>query len=329
MIAISHSGSEFLSVYQQMNNGFLRGPIPVTATTLSGNLSYHVKNDTTIMIVGEHTLDNHISTIEMNINSLSSKILTFPSQHTQIIASTLSKSDNLLHLLTLEHERSRNERTIVLFNQISDNRYSEERITGIDSTNLVAVSGEFLSSKIQVSYALMNKKRKRLEMYSAYLSDNMVLSQPQLLFDIPTSTVENGYLWSMELNRDETPDFILLLGEPLDTLLCLVSSSKTKYVSTSIPQPSRVNIVHRGRLKFFDINSDNNVDIVLDNSITKTVQIYLGEGKGVFDEPYRLISSEGFGGFTLTDINMDTIPDLIISDAANGYVKVITLKDVY
>lgn len=325
-IIVSHSFNNFLTLYQQSDDGTFNGPYQLRATSLSGNISLFQKNDSTLMLVGEHTIDDHISFIEISSHTLTTKVNSFPSHHAQIIASTFKQTTGSLNLLALEEEPTTQRRNVVLFDQVTSNRFSEQQINTIPSTDLLTATGTFYSNAIHIWYASLNQRKKKLEVYSTFSVGGKDFSQSQLVFDVSSEPVTKGFLWNRDFNGDGIEDFLLLQGEPLDTLLVFVSLNKTKYVSAQMPQPNRVNIASREKLKFFDVDGDRFIDIVLDNSITKTIEVYTGNRDGTFDTPYRLISSEGLGGFTFSDVNGDSSLDLIVTDAANGYVKVITFS---
>jgi hypothetical protein len=325
-VAVSHAGSNFLLLFQRSISGVLGGPLALTTTAMTGNLLYLIKNDSTISFIGENVEENRVSTFEMHTSSFIRTITSFPSRSPQVLAATFLQKDGLLRLVVLEEDRTSHERNVVFFEQTAGGRFTEEITKEVPSENLITAAAAFESNVTYLWYTSFNKRKNRLETFSIQRKEHHAAVQPQPIFDVPLGPVQKGFLWNQDVNNDGRPDFILLTGDPFDTLFCFVADKQGKYRPSLIPQVSPVNVLSRERLKFFDVNNDGNIDIVLDNSITKTIQVYLGKGEGTFSEPHRLISSEGFGGFTLCDINADGTLDLVVTDAANGYVKTIIMK---
>lgn len=327
-IVVSHKESEFIGLYEGTNEGALRGPLPFGSISLTGNLYYFTKNDSVSLLIGEHTEGNRISVIEVNERTLLSTQYSIPTRQSQLLTAGLINSNGLLHLLVLEEDRITNESILVLYDQITAVRFAEHQIVALPSKNLIAAAGTFMQqgNKLQICYVFFNQKKMTGEVYQIQSNDMVSFSKPKLLFSFPLeNSVKSAHLWNIDVNRDGLLDVVIILGAPEDTLLCYVAEGN-QYVSKTVQQTTPVNVLSRDRLKFFDVNRDRNVDIVIDNSMTKTIQVYEGRGDGAFHAPYRLTSSEGFGGFTLSDINLDGAPDLIVSDAANGCLRVIVLK---
>jgi hypothetical protein len=257
------------------------------------------------------------------------KSYSIPSQNPEILFSTLTPSDGMAHLLVLERDQKTSETSVIQYDQITPIRFAERQITEIPFQNLLTATAGFsrLNGGIAIYYLVQNPGKRTMELFMLGSDYGKKYSSPKPLVSVPSRPVSSAFLWNPDLNGDGIDDLVLSLGNPEDTLITYLSQKHQAYRPVGVTHSDQIRIVSKDRVKFLDVNGDGKDDMVLDNAITKSIQVFLNNGEGEFQEPFRLTTSEGFGGFALMDINRDGIPDLVVSDSSNGLVKVIFLGD--
>ncbi len=114
--------------------------------------------------------------------------------------------------------------------------------------------------------------------------------------------------WHCDLNNDGAEDLICNLKGASNLLYIFLGRKDSTLVPSRAQLQTSISIDRSDRLKFIDVNNDGFKDIVLENHLNKTVEVYLNHGDATFALPYRLISSEGMGGFDIANLGGNPKP---------------------
>ena len=328
-ILVANSASQSFSVLRNYGDGTFEGQIPFPCSFNVSSLVSCLQSDTTSKIIAAGMKEDKISITDVYAKDYShfSYTLSVPPQP-NILWTVMDEKNGYLTILNLDAGELAHGISLMKFQQISQTRFVEQSYS-IHSNNPVlgASIGDFDGDgNADLSYLSFNKKMKRIEGYEAKGSPSGEFMQARLSFKIDLLDTVSALLWHADLNRDGIEDLVFLLREPVNLLYTSLGRRDTTFAIPWTDTNYAVNTFSSDRLKFFDANGDRHIDIILDNSLTKTIQVLFGNGNGTFGAPVRLVNSEGLGGFAIEDLNNDGIPELITTDIANGVLKIVSLE---
>ena len=126
-----------------------------------------------------------------------------------------------------------------------------------------------------------------------------------------------------DLNGDGWTD--LVVTQDTDSFIyVLLNNQQGGFTVTKIVAKDGESLIDPTQIVLADLNGDGNLDIVTGSSYGG-VAIYLGDGKGNFTYSAQLVIPTGVGGgsvVSVSDVNGDGIPDLVMTQAGIGTVAV-------
>jgi hypothetical protein len=184
-----------------------------------------------------------------------------------------------------------------------------------------------LDGRQDIIYASYDPQHHKEELFEAKAisSDSFGTAQKIISLDALHPTSLN--VWTADLNQDGSPDLILYLGDPEHSLLVSLSRHDTAYTPPAAISKGPVAVPDNEHLVVADVNADGIPDIAIENELKKSIQLYVGRGNGTFLPAIRLASTEEAGGFTLEHLTGGAIPQLIVTDAVHGNVKIISIEE--
>lgn len=132
-----------------------------------------------------------------------------------------------------------------------------------------------------------------------------------------------------DVDGDGKPD-LLVLDSVLDSIVVLSGYKNGQFQTVT---PHFLGPIQKGTesqsLAVGDFNHDGNVDlaVTLTGSITRSIKVLLGDGKGGFNEPgavYRVGLQPDF--ITVADVDQDGNPDLLVVNGADSTLSVLLGK---
>jgi hypothetical protein len=144
------------------------------------------------------------------------------------------------------------------------------------------------------------------------------------LYSFPDSDGVPTALVNGDLNDDGHDDVLLAVRGTKSTLYAILAQEDS---SSDGPRalPGAIDIAGADGVKIVDVNCDGLNDILLYNSLTAAIEVYLGDGAGGFAPAVTVFHREGIGGFALTDVDNDNIPDLVVTDEREGLLDIVPL----
>lgn len=322
-IVVANSGSKCLGVFFNQEGGRFGGewtlPLPIMPSTLSS----FVRDDSTSVIVagGE---EGEIAVTEINTRNYGHSSYMLPKAYrSEVLSVSADPPENQIHIYALLQNSQSDTATLTEYGQISVSRFTEKTYSRPE--NLPVLAASYLpgtaSGARRFAVVTYDLRRRRLGAWEFHEKDGRDAVRP--LFSFPVGENQKVLLWAADINNDRIPDLLLDVG---DTLFASLGKNDTTFRRPVRCLPKAVSVAATEDLQISDLNGDGREDIIVNNSLTKTVEVYWGRGDGTFNSVTRLISSQGVGGFTLGDIDDDGMPELLLSDAVNGVLKIIQLR---
>jgi len=329
-VVVANTQSKTISLFINQGNGFLGGQISYPLALAPVFLQYCSKDDTTAIVIATNPASERISVLEINLRSYSHGAYYLPTLgFPEILDVRIDRPSKNLHLFALEHEKGAGQSSLIEFEQISGSRFIEKNIPLKQPQEILSASmGDYDGDGLlEVVYMTYDQKNKREQMFCLKGLAPEQFSTPRLVCSFDEPEAAAPLLWTSDINDDGNDDLILNLGEPENSLTVFMGRTDTTLAAARSNIKSTVAVTSKDRLKILDMNGDGLPDIVLENNLKKTIQVYFGKGYGAFSPGTRIASSGGFGGFDLGDLNNDSIPELIFSDAVNGLLQVVFLEE--
>jgi hypothetical protein len=328
-LIVANFGSQNLSFLFNRRNGTFDGQIPFQTPASVSYLKYVSKNDSAAVIVSTQPELEKIFVSEINLHtfSLRSYILV-PEGRPDILSVKVQPIANYLHIYALEKQATERFSSLTEFEQIAPTRFIERNFAPDPRYKMIAATiGDFDGNeRDDLVYISFNEKRKKEEVYQARGSGQEQFEQATLAFAFDVAAPCDAMMWNADLNGDGIKDVIINLHDPENLLAVSLGRMQNTLSMHFFRTKNLVDVTARENLQVLDINGDGRNDIVLENNLDKSIQLYLGKGDGTFLQPTRLYSSEGVGGFAFGDLNNDGIPELIITDTMNGVLKIIPFE---
>ncbi|MBI3364710.1 MAG: VCBS repeat-containing protein [Ignavibacteriae bacterium] len=327
-VLTANEGSRSVSLFLGRGKGIFEGQMTFRTAASVERVRYLPKNDSTITFIGFSTTTDSISIIDLNLRTFSHGITTLPTQGpVDLLSERRDTSTGLLHLFAIEHDHIRNSATPIEYEQITATRFIERTYSSLSQLALVTgalcdLNADGIRDFVFLSY---NKGKHRLELFFARGKDTEQFSVPQFMFALDVPEPVSATLWSKDVTDDQIPDLVINIQQPMNTLIVSLGKKDTTFSLPLSYQIQSVNISSRDDLSFLDINSNGKIDLVFNNQLSRTLQIFGGKGNGEFIQKMRLISTQGIGGFTMGEVHAPGYVDLLYTDTDGGLLRIINI----
>jgi hypothetical protein len=151
-----------------------------------------------------------------------------------------------------------------------------------------------------ILYLRYNSEQKSQDIYRMTEIQPRQFSSPVLIHSAAVRESTGAVIWHHDIDGDMIEDIIVNFSEPENSLRIFLTRSDTS-LSESKTRIRDVFVETRNDIQIADANGDGNIDVVVKNHLQKSIQLYAGRGDGTFLPRTRLISTEGIGGFTVSD----------------------------
>jgi hypothetical protein len=125
-----------------------------------------------------------------------------------------------------------------------------------------------------------------------------------------------------DVNSDNKPD-IVVVNSNANNVGVLLNAGNGTFL-TQVTYTTAVGSTPRS-VVVVDVNSDNNPDIVVGNSATNNVGVFLNKGNGTFLTQVTYSTGTGSTPYALVvvDVNCDNKPDIVVANSATANVGVL------
>jgi hypothetical protein len=328
-VLVANTESRHLSLLLNEGKGVLGGQMSFHVSIPVKYFRYLPKNDTLALIVSFNPDVANLSIVQLNLRNYSHTEITLPTQgKTYVLAQRIDSITSFLHLFALEYENETHG-TIIEYEQIAPTRFIERTFSSSITEPIIAATmcdydNDGMPDIIYLAYDTVKHKES---LYTARGIASEKFERGKLAFSIDEANVVSAIIWNADLNNDGIQDIVMNFREPENLLAVSLGRRDSSFTMPLAAFTKSVNISSWENLKFVDINNDGKKDIVLQNELNKNLQVLIGKGDGNLTPRYRLISTEGIGGFTFDDLDKDGTKELIITDQVNGVLKVFPLEE--
>lgn len=322
-IIVINRGSENASVLLNQGGGRFLGQIAIGAGPLGEAVYPLRKNDSTLYLFTTHSSIDKVIATEVNYPSFESVSFSLPTVRSpEVLRAQVHERTGYFSLFVQGKDESSSSVSISRIERLDRTRFVEQPYfaqPGVDilAADLCDINGDGI---LDVVYATRDKDRDRIQVFTARGKRGGGFSPPHLSFALPDTAVAEISLWTMDLNEDSRPDLLSQMRSKDNWLALALGRNDSAFAPVHQRFP-RVLIRARDDIKLADIDGDGIQDLVIANSHTKTIQVFLGRGGGSFSSPKRLLSFPGTSGFAVSDFNGDGIPDYAVVYSVSGQLR--------
>ncbi len=281
-------------------------------------------------LVGYNTTADSFSILGLH-QDYTHQTVTLPTQGTtDLLDIHNDTSTDYLHIFALEKEGHAPAR-FMEYAQITPTRFIERPFTSLSQYPLVTAAmtePEHAAAAPDLIYAVYKKQQHELEIDLARGSHGGEYTFTRKLATLGIDTLTTAALWCTDLNGDHIPDIILNIREPQNVLYTLIGKNDSIYAPPLAQFGGEMNISVRDDLQGLSSARSRTEDIVINNSITRTLQLYRPREDGLLIPAMRLMSTEGIGGFRISRNPSDQTVRLIVSDRKNGWLRVLPVENL-
>jgi len=329
-ILVANQTSQSISLFVNKGRGVFEGQVSFPCSYSVSFLPYCERIDSVVDLISTGEREDRVSVTEINTSDYSQ--ITFALSTLQvpdILSIVMDRATGFLTINNLDHTELPRHISLMRFQQITQSRFIEQSLTmNPTSTAITASMGDYDGDGIlDLAYLEFDKRMRKLDLYEAKGTASNEFIPARLAFSIGADDISAAYMWSADLNADGTADLIVLLGEPKHLLYTSLGQRAASFAPPHTDTSYAVDVLSKDRLRFFDMNGDGYLDVIVDNDLSKTIQVCFSSKDGTLSPPVRLINSEGLGGFAVDDVNNDGLPELIVTESARGLLRIISLEN--
>lgn len=328
-LVVVNKQSKSFSFLMNKGTGLLAGQNSYSIPIHANKINYNSRNGMGGLLIASNPDEEKLSVTELSGGFENQTTYTLPlPRGSQILSRFIDKQMKRLHFFVLEKDEKSKSASIIKFSQIAPTKFVEQNIISRFEPPLITAAMNDFDKDGDNDIAFLGQRTpsKTLELRRIIRSETTTVVQPLLDFTIDKRETPLVLMWSADVTGDGYPDLIFNFQKPENSLVVSVSGSDGVFLQPKFQSKIPVSVSARDQLKIFDVNNDGRMDLVVNNNLTKELQIHWGAGNGQFPNVNRLISAEGIGGFTISDLNLDGVQELIVTDSFNGWLKVISLK---
>lgn len=329
-IAVADGESGNLALFVNRGDGTFAGQIPFNTSPHPSHLDYLQRDDSLGIFLTSSAESRSVTVVELNVRQYAHSVSPLPTLGpSDMLLSRIDPQTRSLHIFTLEHDAALTSASCVEFEQIANSRFIERSFSLVPSMRVLsAVMGDFDGDgSPDIAFAAYDDRGRRENIYQSRGLPGEQFSLPRLAAAFAESTAVPVFLWSGDMNADGRDDLLLNFADPLNRLELFLGNRDTTLTPAPLFGISDVAVASTSRLRLVDINGDGRRDIVLDNKLTRSIQVWPGKGDGTFLPGHRLMSTEGVGGFTISDLDKKGRISLIVTDSLRGVLRIIPMEE--
>lgn len=323
-LLVTNSRSENISLFLNRGNGTFYGQIPIPVELGAESINSLRKNDSTFFIVTTHPSIDKIVVTEVRYPALTSVHYALSTNRfPEILAPHYDQSRSSLSLLVSGKAESSNSIILSEFYQVDQNNILERQFFSVGGTPLLAadICDMNHDGLRDVAFLFFDSKRKKPSLAISLGKQDGGFAAPTVSYSLPDTGVRDAHIWCTDLNGDKTPDLILQFHSDDDYLAFALGKNDSTFAPIH-QRFSQVAIRNRQEILQTDVDGNGTNDLIIENALTKMIQVFPAKKGGEFYKPKRLLSLPAGGGFTVADFNRDGIPDYAVAYSESGMMRV-------
>ena len=328
-LLITNRESEHVSLFINRGDGTFFGQIPITAERYADAVDPRKKNDSTLICFLTHSSVDRLSMDEITYPSLSvqrSSVSTGFSP--RILLTSYNPTDGSNSFLLRTRSETGSTIAISQIREIQRNRFVEQPFYQLPGYSIWAADVCDMNKDGALDVIILSTRTKRKDLLLGLSRGRFMdgFSQPSFV-NLPDTGIQRADIWCINLNDDSLADVIMQMHSRGDDYLKFAFGATDSSLNIFPERISQVSIKNHNDIATADIDGDGKKDLVILNDLTKMIQVFLAKAGEGFSKPNRLMSMPTGGGFVVSDLNGDHIPDYAVVYADPGILRIILGKE--
>lgn len=322
-VLITYNAVNQLGIFSKKDDGIFSGQISTRGKIDKLKIIKYINEvDGNLYFVSTHNTLPSVNILK--IDSLDYNIQNYPVSglpNPNVLYASMSKQSKNIFLYISSDEDYSSDLTLYQYQQIGAFKFREKSINSLGA-KIRAVNINDINNDGNLDFLYLKETApKYLTIYCAFTDSNNNIRKTEKYISFIDTTGGSYQIRSHDLNRDNYLDLIIYSSNNLELNICLYSTEKSLY-PTIHQKFSKIKINSEYDIQICDFDVDNNLDILIRNIYTNTLEAYFGSNEGKFSSPEKIMNIYGINGFLVDDFNNDNIPDIsLIYD--DGYLRII------
>ena len=326
-LVVANSGSQTFEYFRNARDGSFTGkaifPVLANPTGVYG----YAKNDSVAAVILSGRGEEKISVNEINLRSFARSSYDIPTQSNPLIIGLVGQQPGAsFDIYALEYGQKAGRYAVTKFEQSPSKRFVEKNYTPSPDVITACVLDGKAGQRGSIVYLTYDKRKKLVLAFRTDANDDTKKAPSKFLFSVPSEEVPRISLWCGDINNDGIDDLIFNALDPEDQFWTSIGRRDSGFAVPQRHVSDAISVSHHDRLKIADMNGDHFSDLVLENDLDRSIEVYMSRGDGTFASKMRLLSSVGLSGFEICDVDKDSSPELVLVDNADGLLRIIHLN---
>ncbi|MBI4428849.1 MAG: VCBS repeat-containing protein [Ignavibacteriales bacterium] len=321
-VVVVNEKSGTLSLFAGTETGLL-GQSSYPLFTRPQYLVYHSATDTTSRFLVSHPESKSLSFFSINLLDNSTVNAVIPTDGESEVLFSRVNEKNQAEFFCSNTASPRQDASLSYYLRIGTQTFLERsyRLVGPNALLGVTVSGANSDSHIDLVYVVRSTESDNLDVGVAVLDSALEVKERVISRELVTLPDRKSYLWTADLDADDTLDLVVAFPEESKSLYVLKGGSKDLFGEPQLLSGA-VSMSHRHQLQVADMDGDGLPDFVVNNSEERAIGWFRNKQHMSFEAWQPLVASGEKSHFSLSDINRDGLLDIALTSPGQGTVKI-------
>lgn len=326
-VAIANESSSTLSILFGRREKCLQGQISVTTVAPPQYLYYMGSQNGRASFIVSTNHTEQISVYDIDLHRMTANVYQIITGGIPSFTHGWMTRSGFVDLLTVNYSNTIPV-SMSYFEQITETSFSEKNYTpAAPNVMLGATVSDINNDKhFDLVYVAKDKRFSRPYLVTSFSDSLLELPERRVSFYFPDTSYSSVTMAAGDLNNDGNNDVVLITSSRNSSKMYVaLGRGDSTFVLTNQSFP-RTLVSHSHNIKLRDADGDGNLDILLINELTKSLQYYRGKGDGTFIPPRTIADAEDIGDFEIADLFKTGTPQILLTNQRRNTLNIISIE---
>ncbi|HUN66779.1 MAG TPA: VCBS repeat-containing protein [Bacteroidota bacterium] len=328
-LLVPNAFSRTIGVYTAPTGHAFSGPVSFESDFSVSTLRFVASTaDSAALLVGTSATAESLAVIAINPFTDAHRVMTLPTQGIpDILFARSDTATSLLHLFAMEYPRGSMAGQLVEYEQISPARFVERTYRTLSHDPLVAAAmADFnRDSYPDIVFASYSSAQHRVDLLTAEGNDREEFTRVRHLASLEAREFPRIGLWCGDFNGDGRQDILLNVRAPENALYLFLGRDDSTMTPVAPQLKGEMSIEHRSDLQIVPGGHGRRSELAVNNDLLRILQLFTVREDGALIPSGKLLSTEGIGGFFIGGSADEGTEQLVITDRAQGEIRVVRM----
>jgi hypothetical protein len=327
-ILVANAGSRSIGLFLGSRGTSYTGQISFESVIPVHSLRHVSTNDSLVTLVGTSAIAESIVVLSINPTTFSHRVITLPTQGIpDILYARTDTATDRLYLFAMEYPQASAAGQLIGYEQISATRFVERTYRSLSHDPIIgaAMSDIDHDSYPDLIFASYNASQHHIDLTVARGNAHEEFGNARRIASLETRDFPRLGLWCADINGDGQADVILNVDAPENTLYLFLGKNDST-LSPVVPQlRGEMRIENRNDLQVIPHGPGHRTELIVNNSALRMLQSFTVREDGIVTPTAKLFGTEGLGGFYLREKEKNGSSEIVITDRAQGELRVVRM----